>query len=121
MPRNKVLVNAQKHILPQGEKPTESEMANFFSSLSKCKAKPVVLSVVSVFSEKYITKSSLVTFPKLLNTLYQSDFLQLNYDELLNSVNQLWLTLLRKWQMLLNRKPELKISRNFGLSKGLVE
>jgi len=66
-----------------GKKPTESEMANFFDSLSKCKTKPAVLSVVPVFSEKYVPKSSLVTFPKPLNTLYQSDFLQLNYDELL--------------------------------------
>ena len=60
-----------------GEKPTESEMANFFDSLSKCKTKPAVLSVVPVFSENYVPKSSLVTFPKPLNTLYQSDFLQL--------------------------------------------
>ena len=66
-----------------GEKPTESEMANFFDSLSKCKTKPAVLSVVPVFSENHVPKSSLVTFPKPLNTLYQSDFLQLSYDELL--------------------------------------
>ena len=66
-----------------GENSTESEMANFFESLSNCKTKPAVLSVVPMFSENYVPKSSLVTFPKPLTTLYQSDFLQLNYDKLL--------------------------------------
>ena len=84
MPWNQVLVNAQKHTYPAtGEKPTESEMANLFDSLSKCKTKPAVVSAVPVFSENYVPKSSLVNFPKPLNTLYQSDFLQINYDELL--------------------------------------
>ena len=36
-----------------------------------------------MFSENYVPKSSLVTFPKPLDILYQSDFLQLNYVELL--------------------------------------
>ena len=66
-----------------GEKPTEAEMADFFDSLSKCCTKPAVLSVVPTFSEKYVPKSSLVTFPKPLSTLYQSELLQLSYDELL--------------------------------------
>ena len=54
-----------------------------FDSLRKCNATPVVLSVVPTFSEKYVSKSPLVTFPKPLSTLYQSELLQLNYDELL--------------------------------------
>ena len=66
-----------------GKKPTEAEMADFFDSLSKCCTKPAVLSVVPTFSDKYVPKSSLVTFPKPLSTLYQSELLQLNYDELL--------------------------------------
>ena len=57
-----------------GKKPTESEMANLFDPLSKCKTKPAVLSVIPVFSEKYVPKSSLIIFPKPLNTLYQPDF-----------------------------------------------
>ena len=71
--------------------PTESEMANLFDSLSKCKTKPAVLSVVPVFSEKYVPKSSLVTFPKPFNTLYKSDFLQLNYDELLTQCGSVFI------------------------------
>ena len=58
-------------------------MANLLHNLSQSGTKPAVLSLIPEFLEKYLLKASLVIFPTPLASLYQSDFLELNYDDLL--------------------------------------
>ena len=42
---------------PEVPAPTQAEMENFYSELSKCKTKPVVLSLVPPYADSYVLPS----------------------------------------------------------------
>ena len=64
---------------------TEMEMNTFYAKLSKCKVKPVALSLVSPYAEGYVAKSR--TIPTL-SDLFKGQYLDLTYTELLNVCKQ---------------------------------
>ena len=47
-------------------KPTESEITNFYSQLSKTSGKPVILSLIPEYSDVYMPASQLSDYPKPL-------------------------------------------------------
>ena len=64
--------------------PDDREMDNFFKILYHSGTKPVVLSGILKYSDKYVPKSSLPEFPKPLQLLYNPKYLLMSYDEVLN-------------------------------------
>jgi len=62
--------------------PSELEMKSFFEELSKCKSKPVVLSVVEDFSESYVLASRKIS---TVPDLFDSKYLSMSYPELIEA------------------------------------
>ena len=58
---------------------TDIEMEQLFSDLNLCGTKPAILSLIPKYSDNYITKLSLPTFPQPLTSLYQSNYMKLEY------------------------------------------
>jgi len=67
-----------------GTESTESELEDLFHNLSCGGTKPLVLSLVPQYSDSYVPKSSLESFPKPLKSLQQSQYLKLSYNDLLD-------------------------------------
>ena len=63
--------------------PTDIELNEFFDKLSKCNTKPAILSTVPEYALGYVTKSSLDSFPRPLQPLYQPEYLGLKFTDLL--------------------------------------
>ena len=66
----------------------ESETAAFLASLSTCRTKPAILSIVESYTSNYIPKSLDDNLPLCLSKLYQSDCRYMNYGELLKVCEQ---------------------------------
>jgi len=92
-----------------GEVPTDSEMVTLFENLSLGGTGPAVFSVISGYSEPFIPKSMLPTFPKPLMSLRQPD---LGYDELLALSETIVLEMTAE---MLKRKQGYKASQGCGL------
>ena len=67
-----------------GTESTESELEDLLHDLSCGGTKPLVLSLVSHYSDSYMPKSSLETFPRPLKSLQQAEYLKLSYTDLLD-------------------------------------
>ena len=65
---------------PEVPAPTQAEMESFYSKLSKCKTKPVVLSLVPPYADSYVLPSRKI--PTVMN-LFDQKNLVLPYNELL--------------------------------------
>lgn len=77
------VATAPQQVTARGKEPTQSEMETLFANLSCAGAKPLVLSLIPQYSEDYVPKSSLDTFPVPLKSLQQSSHMSLNYPDLL--------------------------------------
>lgn len=66
-------------------KPGTSDLQKFFSRLSDCGTKPAILSIIKPYSDSYIPKVTIPSFPKPLQELYNKKFLELSYTELLSA------------------------------------
>ena len=73
-----------KTVSSQGCPPTDSEMGELFEKLSLTGTKPAILSLITPYFDKYVSKSSLDVFPKPLKCRQQPLYLQLPYHELLS-------------------------------------
>ena len=71
-------------ILANDSKPTDSEMEQFFANLNLCETKPAILSLIPKYSDAYVPKLSLCTLPQPLISLHKSDYIKLEYNDLLN-------------------------------------
>ena len=78
------------------EKPESSELDNFFTKLSQCSTKPVILSIVTPYSDSYIPKTIQPTYPKPLQQLYDEKYLDCNYLELLAVCEQVEITVTKE-------------------------
>ena len=58
----------------EGSPPTDGEMGELFEKLSLTGTKPVILSLIAPYSDKYVPKSSLDVFPKPLKCLQQPSY-----------------------------------------------
>ena len=67
-------------------------------------------------SQNFLPKASLVIFPTPLASLYQSDFLELNYNDLLTQCKSVLVNVTQEIANVVEQKPELKVIPNFGLS-----
>ena len=65
------------------QKPSEQEVEELFASLSKCKTKPAILSLVAPYADNYVPKSLNENFPPCVSQLYNPDAILMNYGELL--------------------------------------
>ena len=65
------------------EMPTQEQTEAFFASLSTCKTKPAVLSLLEPYASNYIPKSVDENLPICLSGLYNCENLRKNYVELL--------------------------------------
>ena len=73
--------------------PTENEMVIFYNELSKANIKLAILKITHPYSEEFIPKSCLSTFPKPLTDLYNPECLQKEYHELLSECEQVFSTI----------------------------
>ena len=64
--------------------PTEEKIKSFYHALSQCRSKPVILSIVPPYDEKFKPVSLTEKFPPLLTELYDPRNLEMHYAELLN-------------------------------------
>ena len=74
---------SSKSPVPAFEEATEEETEAFFISLSTCKTKPAILSLVEPYASNYIPKSLDENLPLCLSRLYKPENLLMNYGELL--------------------------------------
>ena len=65
--------------------PGSDEIDIFYERLSCCNTKPAILSLVPKYLAGYIPKTLLPTFPKPLPQLYQPEYMDLDYHELLKA------------------------------------
>ena len=66
--------------------PSSEEVNGLYLSLSKCKSKPSILSLISNYSSKYVPKSLHPDLPPVLpTTLFDSEKLTMNYFDLLKA------------------------------------
>ena len=65
------------------ESPSKEELCQLFSALAESSSKPAILALVEPHCESYIPSSLSEGLPIILSTLYNSEFLSLNYSELL--------------------------------------
>ena len=73
--------------------PSKAEMNDFYSELSKCKTKPVVLSVVGTFAQHYILPSRRIpTVPNLFDPKY----LNMPYLQLIDACMNIKLSITRE-------------------------
>lgn len=63
--------------------PEPDELQSFFQNLSQCNSRPGILSLVPEYQSSYIPKSSLLSFPKSLQDLYDPTLSQISYSNLL--------------------------------------
>ena len=71
-----------KRELQKISKPTENEIANFYSQLSKTSGKPVILSLIPGYSNAYVPASQLSDYPKPLTELFDPSTETLTFDDL---------------------------------------
>ncbi len=76
---NKLSGNSAKNV----SSPSANEMNSLYSSISKSKSKPGILSIIPEFSDQYVPIYSLPEFPRPLSLLYDPNNLKLDYHELL--------------------------------------
>ena len=72
---------------------TSEELDLFFKDISMQGTSPAVLSLVTPYSDKFIPKSTSAGFPKPLNSLYQPEYGELPYDELLEVCQAICITI----------------------------
>lgn len=66
--------------------PTENEVKDFFKQIAKeQQKKPIILSVVDPYSEKFVVFSD--KLPRLLQSLFKPTYLEYNYSQLLELAN----------------------------------
>ena len=62
--------------------PTNQDVSDFYTALSKCGSKPAILSIISPYSKNYVPKLPNDTYPKTLTDLYDLNTVDKNYLEL---------------------------------------
>ena len=70
-------------VTARGEESTDSEMEKLFTSFSLGGTKPLILSLIPKYSDDYVPRSTLDTFPVPLKSLQESRYLTLSYPKLL--------------------------------------
>ena len=73
---------SSKSPTPAFEEATEEQAETYFASLSTCKIKPAILSLVEPYSSNYIPKSLDENLPICLSGLYKHEDHFMNYSEL---------------------------------------
>ena len=63
--------------------PTDEEMSQLYEALNVAGTKPAILSLIDPYSDKYVPISSLSTYPKLLKSLQQPVYADMQFHELL--------------------------------------
>ena len=63
--------------------PTEIELQDLFHKLSWSKSKPAILSLVTPYNVQFKPKSTQEIYPQVLSELYETEYISLNYRELL--------------------------------------
>ena len=78
-------VSTSEDLLPRYcvTQPTDNEISQFIEALSVAGTKPAILSLISPYSDEYVPKSLLSTFPKPLKSLQQPVYTEMQYHELL--------------------------------------
>ena len=68
----------------EGTRSTSDELASLFQALSVIEPKVGVLSVVSEYSDVYVPKITLPSFPQPITSLHKSEYVELEYHDLLD-------------------------------------
>ena len=68
--------------------PSEDQLCQLFSALAASSSKPAILAVVEPHCDSYVPSSLSEGLPIVLSTLYNPDFLSLNYSELLAKASE---------------------------------
>ena len=75
---------------PSPSKPRSTmNMTGFYSELSQCGYKPAILSIVKEHAHLFQLESKTTAYPKPLQSLYDPNFLQLGYSDLLSACDKI--------------------------------
>ena len=94
-------------------KPKTSDMQKNFSQLGDCGTKPAILSIVKPYSDSYVPKVTIPSFPKPLQELYNKKYLAFSYMELFH-ITKCKILLIVKFQQLTLRLTNLAPSQLAG-------
>ena len=75
----------QQHAVTEFLANDDSDLDEFYEALSQTGTKPAILSLIHKYSDKYISKSSLAGFPKGLQQLHRTEYMNLQYHELIQA------------------------------------
>ena len=76
--------------------------------LASCKSKPAVLSLVEPYSSRYVPKSLNSSLPVCLSQIFKSEYLNLNYCELLSIASDYQITVTEQQAMQVESKTKLQ-------------
>ena len=76
--------------------------------LASCKSKPAVLSLVEPYSSRYVPKSLDSSLPVCLSQIFKSEYLNLNYYELLSIASDYQITITEQQAMQVENKIKLQ-------------
>ena len=118
-------VSTSEEILPRYSvpQPTDEEMSQLFQALSLTETKPAILSLIDPYSDEYVPKSSLTTFPKPLKSLQQPLYTEMQYHELLAVCETVSLEVTTEMSELAEKetRSQYKSSPVYGLNTELAE
>ena len=71
-----------RHV-PEIRAPTDTQKSDFLKAISSCGSKPAILSLCAPYSDLYVPKSTSDRLPLPLSSLYDKQYLHLEYGDLL--------------------------------------
>ena len=74
-------------------KPTQDELDGLYRQLESTGRRPVLLSILPGYCDKFVPQSETGVLPPTLSTLFKNEFLQLSYPELLKECEESFLSI----------------------------
>ena len=87
-----------------------------YSNINKSNSKPGILSLVPEFSDMYVLVTSLPEFPHPLPQLYDPNNLKLEYHELLEKCESIFVDATQNMAVSVEKASSLNMNQVFGLS-----
>ena len=83
-------------------------MSHLFETLSLTETKPAILSLIAPYSDDYVPRSSLGTFPLPLKSLQQPRYTEMQYHELLAVCDAISLEVTKEMSELVEKETRLQ-------------
>lgn len=88
---DQAIASVLKHIkLPDISEPSSTELSTFFAALDITGKRPVLLSLVPGYAEKYKPKALDAKYPQVLTDLYDETYLSVSHSEMQTRADEIF-------------------------------